>query len=341
MSNHLLSMEAKLDDLMAEKDDTTIKDILGGIIIRIDHVEKAVEERIDEQGLAIATIRRAMEKMQELRKREEELVRNVNKNLARFEIMLRRILGFHQDFGNLSSQLSEVGKNVNDLLLPQGPRDDNSSTEDDDETKTQYNNNEGNYERLGNGPLPMLFTAPIGNPLTNVLTVPTASSITPQDKIKMGTTVPTGPASTGTTFTGTVAPTSPIVESAVGSTVIPSPAPITTFVPPISQDPSPDITMTPPTPLNSQDQGQDTTTVSSSTNLVPPPNEVPPSPGQASQVPVTNPKGKGRPPAVGERRSPRIRGDSRAPTPATELPAKRHSQDDEEVDPKCRKVMPS
>ena len=89
---------------------------------------------------------------------------------------------------------------------------------------------------------------------------------------------------------------------------------------------SPMVTMTSPTPINSQDDDQATTTILPSNHLSPPTN-ITPSVDHISSPPSNgaNPKAKhhhGHTPTIGGQRSPRIRDISCAPTPAMDITTK-------------------
>ena len=108
---------------------------------------------------------------------------------------------------------------------------------------------------------------------------------------------------------------------------------------------SPTVTMTSPMPINSQDDDQATTTILPSNHLSPPTN-ITPSIDHISSPPSdgANSKAKhhrGHTPTIGERRSPRIRDISHAPTPAMDITTKHRSEDEEGGDPKRRKLLPS
>ena len=108
---------------------------------------------------------------------------------------------------------------------------------------------------------------------------------------------------------------------------------------------SPTVTMTSPTPINSQDDDQATTTILPSNHLSPPTN-ITPSIDHISSLPSdgANPKAKrhcGHTPTIGEWKSPRIRDISHAPTPAMDITTKHRSEDEEGGDPKHRKLLPS
>jgi hypothetical protein len=121
--------------------------------------------------------------------------------------------------------------------------------------------------------------------------------------------------------------------------------------------PSPNVTVTTPTPVNSQDGGQatiaivQTPPVSASATSPPPPIIAPPiafkdgipdkSPFLDSSSSSGNRLSPGDANAVEKRRSPRIRENSRAPSPNVDNHAKRPSDSDEGGNPKRQKLMPS
>ena len=102
----------------------------------------------------------------------------VNKKIDRYEVMLRRILGFYQKLEDLSIQQSQVAKNVDDLHTLAFPNDDENlpAAEDDDvdETGTQYDNDQRYDQRLGDGPAPTLFPSP--EPSSEIPSTPVPSA---------------------------------------------------------------------------------------------------------------------------------------------------------------------
>ena len=98
----------------------------------------------------------------------------VNKKIDRYEVMLRRILGFYQKLEDLSIQQSQVAKDVEDLHTLAFPNDDKNlpAAEDDDvdKTGTQYDND----QRLGDGPAPTLFPSP--EPSSEIPSTPVPSA---------------------------------------------------------------------------------------------------------------------------------------------------------------------
>ena len=314
------------------------------VVSKMDSVVDNVEEKIDDQGLSLASVKRAMERLHEANRKEWESFRDMEKKMDGFSLLLRRIMGFQKDLEVLSDQQEKVSKGVQDLVNLAFPPDNISDDDDDDETGTQYDNDDNTAyypeERLGNGPPPTLFPVHDDrNPAVKGLNVPSSSGyigptvpkkkaiIAPSDPVI--SSVPLGPVDTS----GPVASSGP-VDSSVPSdpvemgpidpdhSVEPSAAPPSPVEPvlPISPlpVPAPDITMTTPTPMHSQDDDQATTKIASSSTLAPPP-------GQPSQPP--------------SRRSPRIRGNSQAPT--FDLASKRPPEDEDGGNPKRRKVAPS
>ena len=129
----------------------------------------------------------------------------------------------------------------------------------------------------------------------------------------------------------------PIVEPLVRL----SPAPPSTVESPIRpisppKGPSPDITMTNPTPVHSQDDVQVTRTSPSSNDTVEPPGQLPSSSNYTYLALPTDNNSKGKPSQGPSRRTPRFQ----TPTP-TDHASKRPPEDEEGGDPKCRKVVPS
>jgi hypothetical protein len=110
---------------------------------------------------------------------------------------------------------------------------------------------------------------------------------------------------------------------------------------------APGVAVTTPTPLHSQDEPKETT------SLIPPSNLHPPEP---SPTPLLSPpqnhdkttkakgtRGRGRTPPIGTRRSPRLKSRTPVPDvdPSPNVPSKRPSDDDDGGDLKRLKLMPS
>lgn len=329
MGKQVTSMEAKLDSLQDFKDFSAIDDTLGHLVTRMDLVIKSVDEKIDDQGLRLDSIKRAMERLRESNNREDEAVREVNRKLERFEIMLRRILGFNKAFEKLAEKLTDVDDKVYDLHGLGFPRHGNeSSPEDDDsdETHTQYDNEKLEPESIPSfSPTNVPVLVPVTDPSDSAPSDSVPSDSVPSDSVPSDS-VPG------------VSTAEPVVASAVVASAVEAPAAVISV--------SPDITMTSPTPLNSQDNDQTTTVITASTDLLSPPANVPTSSDHLSPPSTTNagiPKAKGRTNTVGRRRSPRGLN-SRDPTPVNDLGPKRRSEDGEDGegnDRKRRKAVPS
>jgi hypothetical protein len=359
MNKRMTTMEAKIDGLKAHKDDTfdSIESKLEYALDRMEGAEKSTSEKIDDHGLIISSIKRGMERLYDLNKRDEETAKTVEKKINSYEIMLRRILGFHETLMNLVDHQKQLGRGVQDLLDAAYPSDDEGeSNAQNEETATQYDNDDNNMEKLGAGPAPTLFVQS-SNPSYDSVPFPSAAIPTPSVKVTTGSSASTGPPSTGPPSTGP--PSTELLSTAPGPTE-PAPMGITATVPaPTESLPgiveaqvssgvtSPNITMTTATPINSQDVDQATTTIISNQGLLPPPPNDPPlaehlSPPTAADE--TKAKAKRLPsskPVAGGRRSPRIQENSRAPSPAVHT-KRRSAEDDEEGDaPKRRKVVPS
>src|SRR5271168_2988439 len=128
----------------------------------------------------------------------------------------------------------------------------------------------------------------------------------------------------------------PIVEPLVRL----SPAPPSTVESPIRpisppKGPSPEITMTNPTPVHSQDDDQVTRTIASNNDTVEPPSQLPPSSIYTYLALPTDNNSKGNRSQGPSRRSPRFQ----TPTP-TDHGSKRPPEDEEGGDAKRRKVVP-
>jgi hypothetical protein len=118
MNKHMTMMEAKIDGLKADKDETfdPIESKLEYALDRMEGAEKSTSEKIDNHGLIISSIKRGMEHLYDLNKREEETAKTVKKKINSYEIMLRRILGFHEPLMNLLDHQKQLGRGVQDLL---------------------------------------------------------------------------------------------------------------------------------------------------------------------------------------------------------------------------------
>jgi hypothetical protein len=365
ISQRITSMEAKIDDLQSSRYVTWMEarmdDIIermDDIVAKVDGIANSVDDRIADQGMEISSTRRGMERLYELCKKEEEIIRNNGKRVENHEIMLRRILGFHQNLEELSVQQTQVGKGVQALINMAFPADDvkagNSSTEeDDDDSGTQYDNDELYQDNLGTGPPPTLFPAPSQPPplvpvsssiafIPPPITGPVPPSIT--GPVPLSTTGPVPPSITGPVPAPNPSPKQPPVTGAV-QPIVAAPAvtplarqltPVPGQLPP-APEPTPVVTMTTPTPINSQDDDQATKLIASSSSLLPPPANSPPSADRLSPPSTTDETI----PIPTKRRSPRIGGNSRAPSATPEPAAKRRSEDEKAGDPKRRKVMPS
>jgi hypothetical protein len=345
MSKQVTSLEAKVDGLQGNSEFSAMDDKLGHLVSRMDLVIKRVDDKIDDQGLGFDSMKRAMERLRESNDREDEAVRDINRKLERFDLVLRRILGFNQTFEKLSDKLTEMDQMVYDLHGLGFPKEEENESSQDDSDETQYDNEVESNEQLGRSPPPTLFSASESIPSFSPSVVPTVIPVStvPSDSVS-DVTVPDVSEPVPTS----IAPSDSAPE--VSDPEISEPDPTSTV--PSKLDPavsvpdrSPDITMTSPTPLNSQDVDQTTTVITSGTNLLPPPANVPTS---SEPSPTTNaaiPKAKHRTPtltvdAAETRRSARIRLNSRDPSPEP-VAAKRRSEDDEGGDPKRRRVVPS
>ena len=164
MSKEITSMDAKIDEMQANWLDTWLDAKMTNIVAGMDSIGNQVDEKIDDLGLRINSVNRGMDWMYGLNKTVEESLKMVNKKIDRYEVMLRRILGFYQKLEDLSIQQSQVAKDVEDLHTLTFPNNDKNlpAAEDDDvdETGTQYNNNQRYNQRLGDGPALTLFPSP-------------------------------------------------------------------------------------------------------------------------------------------------------------------------------------
>jgi hypothetical protein len=348
-------MEGKIDEMKTHRYDT-IESKLDKTLETMESAYTTTEDKIDDQGLNLSSIKRAMERLHQKNRREEDAHRRVEDKLHSYEVMLRRILGFQETLKGMSDYQRRIGDGVQYLIDVAYPAKDDDSNSDSEETKTQYDNDDDYQERLGTGPPPTLF--PSSNPsflpvASSSVPAPTLSTPTVPVSTDSGATGiaptdsdPTGPASTDSEPTGTAPMV--ITKTLPAPTAALSEVPDSSFVPVLS----PDITMTTPTPQNSQDIDQGTTTIISSASLlppalIPPPINTTPSANHLSPPPATgetNPKARqppNRKPTLGGRRSPRIQENSRAPSPA--VPSKRRNTEDDEEggDPKRQKVAPS
>ena len=239
-------------------------------------------------------------------------------------------MGFYKKLEDLSIQQSQVAKDLHTLAFPNNDENLPAAEDDDvDETGTQYDNDQRYDQRLGDGPAPTLFPSP--EPSSEIPSTPVPSASFTMSKCLQSqkvTTAPSGPADEMVT-----GPSGPDNSSSVLSPSIPA---STTVVCPVTSIPpqplhenkrSPTVTMTSPMPINSQDDDQATTMILPSNHLSPPTN-ITPSVDHISSPPSdgANPKAKrhcGHTPTIGERRSPRIRDISHAPTLAMDITTKR------------------
>lgn len=90
-------MEAKIEEVHTDQCVTWLEVKMEDMVSRMDDMTTKVEENINKQGLGINSMRRGMEQLYELNKREEESIRNTDKKVERYKVMLRRILDFYQD----------------------------------------------------------------------------------------------------------------------------------------------------------------------------------------------------------------------------------------------------
>lgn len=313
-------IEAKMDDISERMNNMEKRD---DIVARIDDMVKTVDAKIDDHGLRFDSQKRALERMYEMDKAEQERQRISDKKMDRYELMLRRVLGFHENLVDMSARQGQIEVGLQRLLEMAFPPD---AVGDDDETGTQYDNDEYAGHSLGGGPSPRLSLSD-----TRLAWTPPATSaeISKVDSMGPDRTGPAGPDNMG--------PSGPSSEGAIPPAVEAFPA----------VAPSPNVTMTSATPVNSQDDAQATTTIVSNINHPPPPVDLPPSSDHLLPPRPTeeaNPKARtprGQTPIMGERRSTRIRESSRAPSPASQTVSKRRGEDDEGGEYKRRKVVPS
>src|ERR1700678_4291622 len=292
MNRKMSSMEAKID---AKKPDETVYNLLA----KIDGALDNVDDKVDDQELRLDSMKRAMERLHEANRKEWESFINLEKKIEKMDLVLRRIFGFHKSLEHLSAQQAEVSKGLQRLLDLAYPPDSHSGGDDEDETRTQYDNS-------FSPPLVPVISGPV-LPVTSdpVDTEPETMSL-------------------------------PIIEPLVRL----SPAPPSTVESPIRpisppKGPSPDITMTNPTPVHSQDDDQVTRTIASNNDTVEPPSQLPPSSNYTYLALPTDNNSKGNRSQGPSRRSPRFQ----TPTP-TDHGSKRPPEDEEGGDAKRRKVVP-
>ena len=85
---HLTSIEKKIDELQADEKLSWMELKLDDIIARMEGVSKNVDGKIDDHGLGISSVRRAMEQLYDVNKRLEEGIKNTDKKVEQHEIML-------------------------------------------------------------------------------------------------------------------------------------------------------------------------------------------------------------------------------------------------------------
>jgi hypothetical protein len=142
-----------------------------------------------------------MERLYNLNKREEETVKIVDKTLNSYEIMLRR---FYETLMNLVDHQKQLGRGVQELLDAAYPPDyEDKSNARDEETATQYNNDDNYMEKLGTGPVPSLFlSTQSSKPSFDSVPLSSAAIPTPSVKVTAGPSASMGPPSTGPPSTG-------------------------------------------------------------------------------------------------------------------------------------------
>jgi hypothetical protein len=148
----------------------------------------------------------------------------------------------------------------------------------------------------------------------SIVTVTTLTPINSQDDAQATTAPPTSPTAT------TILPTASPPATAISPPMSPL---TTTILPPTS--PSTELSTIPPSLI-----------VDASVTDDPVGDRL--SPGNTAEK---GKRGRGKPPNVGDRRSPRLRGNSRAPSPGKDGTSKRLTEEDIGGDPKRRKVVPS
>jgi hypothetical protein len=334
------------------------------ITVKLDDVNKTLGEKFDEM---------------------DEMIRNVGKVVDREEGMLKDVLGFSRSLkGILKNQgtLWETLKEVRDMCVAAVQDVSGCDSNGDEENQMEV---DGTAEP---GPAPRsIGTAPgsAGMAPGSVEAAP-LPTVTGSGLTAPLPTVPVPSAAPGSVV--------PVPSAALGS-VVPVPVPNSntvtgpsTAIPVVSttaREPSPNVTMTTPTPINSQDDAQETTSLVGCAGGPTSPNPLPHSPNvEGSSVqpvlpssnnplsdlpPASEPsthlppddlsndrtvdhlspedaigKGKrsrGKPATTRDRRSPRIRGNSSAPSPPNEGGSKRSPDEDKGGDPKRRKVVPT
>ena len=111
----------------------------------------------------------------------------MDKKLERYDVLLRRILGFNIPLEKLSAQMTQVDKGILDLLDNAYPQEDDylTTVKDDegDEMCTQYDNEAHYIDSLGTGPPPSLFSSSksslhpkVSSPITSPSPFPVTSS---------------------------------------------------------------------------------------------------------------------------------------------------------------------
>ena len=103
MSKEITSMDAKIEEMQANRLDTWLDAKMTDIVAGMDSIGNWVDEKIDDLGLRIDSVKQGMDQMYGLNKTVEESLRMVNKKIDRYEVMLRRILGFYQKLEDLSN----------------------------------------------------------------------------------------------------------------------------------------------------------------------------------------------------------------------------------------------
>src|SRR6202522_270497 len=295
MNRKMSSMEAKID---AKKPDETVYNLLA----KIDGALDNVDDKVDNQELRLDSMKRAMERLHEANRKEWESFINLEKKIEKMDLILRRIFGFHKSLEHLSAQQAEVSKGLQRLLDLAYPPDSHSGGDDDDETRTQYDNS-FSPPSVPSGPL-------ISGPVLPVTSDP----------------VDTEPETMSLPIVEPLVRLSPAPPSTVESPICPISPP---------KGPSPDITMTNPTPVHSQDDDQVTRTIASNNDTVEPPSQLPPSSNYTYLALPTDNNSKGNRSQGPSRRSPRFQ----TPTP-TDHGSKRPPEDEEGGDAKRRKVVP-
>ena len=87
MSKEIALMDTKIEEMQANQLDMWLDAKMTNIVTGMDSVGNRVDEKINDLGLRIDSVKRGMDQMYGLNKTVEESLRMVNKKIYRYEVM--------------------------------------------------------------------------------------------------------------------------------------------------------------------------------------------------------------------------------------------------------------